>query len=233
LDLPSPAWPVAAGGTGSAALLGLSGPHRGRRLGSARSAGLPATRLPARRPGLRGRCLGRERFGRRDHRYRRLQRAGSGADLRAARQHQHAERRRFGGNRAGDQYLRHRGLGRRLRRRVRWRPADSRARRVRAHTGGPERERRGFPLERTVEPEQTFYVVVHAEQPADGQFTPAKGDPAVTENGDPVSSSFQAPASGELPDTGGPALPALAAGAFAAGALLLLAGGLVRVRWQS
>jgi hypothetical protein len=84
-----------------------------------------------------------------------------------------------------------------------------------------------------VEPEQTFYVVVHAEQPADGQFTPAKGDPAVTENGDPVSSSFQAPASGELPDTGGPALPALAAGAFAVGALLLLAGGLVRVRWQS
>lgn len=89
------------------------------------------------------------------------------------------------------------------------------------------------PLERAVEPEQTLYVVVHAEQPADGQFTPAEGDPAVTENGDAVSSSFQAPASGELPDTGGPALPALAAGAFAAGALLLLAGGLVRVRRQS
>lgn len=89
------------------------------------------------------------------------------------------------------------------------------------------------PLERAIEPEQTLYAVVHAEQPADGRFTPAEGDPAVTENGEPVESSFQAPASDDLPETGGPALPSLAAGMLVAGALLLLANGLLRVKRQS
>lgn len=64
---------------------------------------------------------------------------------------------------------------------------------------------------------QTLYAMVHADDPADGEFTFPDGDPAVEQDGAPVTQSLQYTVSGEpeiLPDSGGPALSPTIGAAF-------------------